>query len=85
MRVRILQGKETGVVTEVSQTEGENLLTTGFAEPVPDQAPEGASLVDYDEGDTIVTDPAPPSVPPARIRKPRASTPRKATTRRKRR
>jgi hypothetical protein len=36
MRVRILQGKFTGVVTDVCQSEGENLLTTGFAERLPD-------------------------------------------------
>jgi hypothetical protein len=39
MRVRILQGKQTGLVTEVCQSEGENLLTTGFAELAPIEAP----------------------------------------------
>ena len=35
MQVRILQGKKTGCVVEVCQSEGENMLTTGFAELAP--------------------------------------------------
>lgn len=82
MRVRILQGKQTGEVQEVCQSEGENLLTTGFAEPVADA--EGASLADPDKSDDAAIDPDPPAVPKARIRKPRAPKTSSASRRKRR-
>ena len=94
MRVKILQGKQTGQVVDVCQSEGENLLTTGFgelappqtapaADPAPVAEPEGGSLVD-DDDDAIA--PAVEEAIPARVRRRRAvPKPAPAARRRKRR
>jgi len=100
MRVRILQGNATGQVQDVCQSEGENMLTTGFAELAPadvvaapepaiaaedDPAASGASLTDEDTNDSTTETPEPEPVP-ARVRR-RSAKPKAdpATSRRKRR
>lgn len=68
MWVRILQGKQTGLVTEVCQSEGENLLTTGFAARVDPPVVAGSPALGIREPVTreeIMSDaPVPPGPTP---------------------
>jgi len=97
MRVRILVGHQTGQVLDVCQSEGENMLTTGFAElarpdpvvisstaAVADVEPtRGDTLADAEEDAVVAPEPEPEPVP-ARVRR-RKKTTTSETPARKRR
>jgi len=101
MHVRILQGNDTGLVQDVCQSEGENMLTTGFAELAPLETPppvvplEAAEpelppapapqATDLGDDDDPVSEEPHQEGVPGRLRKPRAKKQVAPATRRRKR